>query len=269
MTYSIIAKCSKTGQIGVATQSNWFNVGRNVPYAKAGVGVVATQSFINPIFGEQGLELMKTLTPKDALELLLKNDDNREKRQVAFLNTKGEIHAFTGNECVPYAEQMIGQDFCTLSNLMKNTHIPEIMGEAFQNYNGCLARKMMAAMQAAQNAEGDLRGTCACCMIILNPTPSTTEAESRLVNLRVEDHHNPIEELFRLLQKREAYDYLNLAIELLEQEKTLEAEKAFQLMRTLDPKNQELIFWESFYKKTNCPNLDSNWIEFWNRIKKN
>ena len=158
-TYSIVARDSVTGDIGVAVQSHWFSVGSVVTYGKAGVGVVATQSLVNPSYGPKGLVLMEQgLTPQQALDALLANDSGEMYRQVAFLNTKGEVATHTGSSCIAEAGHKQGKNFSVQANMMLNNTVWQAMANAFETTKGTLSERMLAALKAAEGEKGDIRG---------------------------------------------------------------------------------------------------------------
>ena len=139
-TYSIVARDTVTGEMGVAVQSHWFSVGSLVTWGKAGVGVVATQSFINPSFGPRGLSLLENgLSPKLAVETLLSLDEGRDVRQLAILDSKGNVAAYTGKSCIENAGHIVGDNFSVQANLMEKNTVWPAMAKAFENAKGTLA----------------------------------------------------------------------------------------------------------------------------------
>ena len=160
-TFSIVARDPATGEMAVGVQSHWFSVGTSVPWGKSGVGVVATQSFVNPAFGPKGLALMESgKTADEALEELIREDDGRDYRQVALLDDKGHAAAYTGEKCVESAAQIVGENFSVQANMMLNDKVVPAMAEAFRNNSDLpLAERVMEVLKAAQEAGGDLRGS--------------------------------------------------------------------------------------------------------------
>ena len=200
-TYSIVARDSVTGDIGVAVQSHWFSVGSTVSYAKAGVGAVATQSLVNPSYGPKGLTLMSQgLSPQQALEVLLANDEGEMYRQVAFINTKGEVATHTGNLCIAEAGHQQGKNFSVQANMMLNASVWNAMANAFETTNGSLSERMLATLKAAENEQGDIRGKQSAAILIVKGEATGNSWEDTIMDLRVEDHENPIEELERLIK---------------------------------------------------------------------
>jgi uncharacterized Ntn-hydrolase superfamily protein len=158
-TFSIVARDAATGELGVAVQSHWFSVGALVPWAEAGVGAVATQSFVDPSYGKLGLDLMRAgRSAPDALKALLAGDDGRDVRQVAMIDAQGGVAAHTGAKDIPAAGHIVGKGYSVQANLMLNDRVWPAMSRAFENAKGDLAERMMAALDAAQEAGGDARG---------------------------------------------------------------------------------------------------------------
>jgi uncharacterized Ntn-hydrolase superfamily protein len=216
-TYSIVAIDPETGEMGVAVQSHWFSVGSIVAWAEAGVGVVATQSFVNVSFGPRGLVLLKRgKTANQVVEALIASDDGRDVRQLAILSVDGSVDAYTGKNCIPGAGHIVGENYSVQANLMKNDKVWSAMAEAFENSNGPLAERMIMSLEAAQNTGGDIRGKQSASILIVKGESSGKVWEDRLIDLRVEDHPEPVKELKRLLQVFRAYEHMNkgdLAVE--------------------------------------------------------
>jgi uncharacterized Ntn-hydrolase superfamily protein len=147
-TYSIVARDEATGDMGVAVQSHWFSVGTAVSWGEAGVGVVATQSFTNVSFGIRGLAMLKAgLSPQEVLDSLLSDDEGRDYRQVAILDTKGRAAAHTGSKCIADAGHLAGENYSVQANLMLNDKVWPAMEKAFKEAKGTLAERMLAALQ--------------------------------------------------------------------------------------------------------------------------
>jgi len=165
-TYSIVARDAASGQMGVAVQSHWFSVGSIVTWAEAGVGAIATQSFVDPAYGPRGLELMKSgLSAEQALEALLLVDDGRNVRQVAFVDTSGTVAAHTGAKCIESADHHVGEGYSVQANMMLNDKVVPAMAKAYESAEGDLAERLMAALEAAQAAGGDIRGKQSAAML--------------------------------------------------------------------------------------------------------
>jgi uncharacterized Ntn-hydrolase superfamily protein len=243
-TFSIVARDSVTGEMGVAVQSHWFAVGTSVIWVKAGVGVVATQSFVNPALGPKGLDLMANgLTPKMAITNLIALDPGRDVRQVAMLNNKGQAYAYTGKGCIMYAGQVTGKNFSTQANLMEKPTVWPAMAKAFKTTKGTLAERMLAALDAAQAEGGDIRGKQAAALIVVKAKSTGKDWEDTVVNLRVDDSDDPIKELHRLLKIHTAYDYMNQGDLAVEKGDIKLAKQNYMRAQELNPDNVEMKFW--------------------------
>jgi uncharacterized Ntn-hydrolase superfamily protein len=205
-TFSIVAVDSATGQIGVAVQSHWFSVGAGVPWAEPGVGAVATQSFIDPSYGPRGLYLMRTgSSGPEALAALLRADPDSQVRQLAMIDRVGRVAAHTGSRDIPAAGQHVGRWYSVQANLMRNETVWPAMARAFESAPGDLADRMLAALDAAQAAGGDIRGRQSAALIVVSGDPSDPPWQ-RIFDLRVDDHSEPLAELRRLLTMARAYN---------------------------------------------------------------
>lgn len=245
-TYSIVARDAKTGQIGVAVQSHWFGIGPLVPWAEAGVGAVATQSFVDPSYGKLGLEMMRVgKSGPDTLKALLAGDESREVRQVAILDARGNVAAHTGAKCIPEAGHHVGDGYSVQANLMLNDSVWPAMSRAFETAPGDLADRMMAALDAAQKAGGDIRGKQSAALIVVSGQPSGKPWQDRVFDLRVDDSVDPLAELRRLVTLQRAYNVMNkgdLAVEHNDHEAAL---KAYAQAEALAPDNTEMIYWHA------------------------
>jgi uncharacterized Ntn-hydrolase superfamily protein len=204
-TYSIVAVDSATGQIGVAVQSHWFSVGSAVSWAEPGVGAVATQSFIDPTYGPRGLYLMRSGTPAPAaLAALLRADPDSQVRQVAMIDAQGRVAAHTGSRAIPAAGQRVGRWYSVQANLMRNDRVWPAMAQAFENTSGDLADRLLAALDAAEAAGGDIRGRQSAALVVVSGERDAPPW-ARVFDVRVEDHPNPLGELRRLVRVARAY----------------------------------------------------------------
>ena len=209
-TYSIVARDSATGQLGVAVQSHWFSVGSIVTWAEAGVGAVATQSFIDPSYGPLGLEMIKAgRSAPAALAGLLESDDGREVRQVAMIDAKGRVAAHTGANAIFAAGHHVGKQYSVQANLMEHDTVWGAMSNAYENATGDLAERLLKALEAAEGEGGDIRGKQSAAILIVSGEPTGRSWEDRLFDLRVEDHPDPVVELRRLVKMQRAYQKLN------------------------------------------------------------
>lgn len=243
-TYSIVAFDKDTGQLGVAVQSHWFSVGPIVPWARAGVGAVATQSFVEVSYGPLGLELlMAGKTPKEALTGLTKADKFESVRQVAMVDAKGRVAVHTGEMCIPEAGHYIGEGFSCQANLMLKNTVWKAMAAAYESTEGELVDRLMAALEAAQAEGGDIRGKQSAAIIVVPGKSSGVWWQDSLYDLRVEDHTEPLAELKRLVKLSKAYNHMNHGDELLTENKIEEAMQAYTKAMEMYPENTEMIFW--------------------------
>ena len=200
MTYSIIAKCPETGQYGVGIQSHFYGAG-NACWARAGVGVVVTQAMALIDHGPLGLKLMEGgVSASDSLVERLREDPEPEIRQVAMLDSNGEVAAHTGSMTIPAAGHVIGEGFSCQANLMWNESVPRAMSDAFEKSDGRLSERLLSAMFAGQNAGGDIRGMQSGRILVVDSHTTEKEWEGVIVDVNVDDHPNPLEELGRLLK---------------------------------------------------------------------
>jgi uncharacterized Ntn-hydrolase superfamily protein len=243
-TYSIVALDEETGELGVAVQSHWFSVGALVPWAKAGVGAVATQSFVKVEYGPDGLQLMSEgKSAEEALTALLVNDEGKAVRQVGMVDANGNAAAHTGKNCIDYAGHIVGNNYSVQANLMANNTVTDVMAKAFENTSGDLANRMLAALEAAQNEGGDLRGKQSAAMLIVSGKPTGISYKDVVLDLRIEDHPEPIKELKRLIRIHKAYNHANKGDHYMETGQTELALKEYDQAAEHYPENPELPFW--------------------------
>jgi uncharacterized Ntn-hydrolase superfamily protein len=243
-TFSIVARDAATGELGVAVQSHWFSVGSVVPWAEAGVGAVATQSFVEPSYGPKGLALMKQgVAPKDALAQLLAADAQHDVRQVAFVDAKGRVAVHTGLKCIPGAGQHAGDGYTTEANLMLTNEVPDAMAKAFEAAKGPLAERMLAALDAAQAVGGDARGRQSAAILIVRAKASDKPWTDRVVDLRIEDHPAPLVEMRRLLTRHRAAELMNRGDDASAVGKMDEALEDYGSAAAMVPDNDEFVFW--------------------------
>jgi uncharacterized Ntn-hydrolase superfamily protein len=202
VTYSIIARDTKTGHMGVAVQTFNMATGTWVPWAKGGVGAVATQALAERSYGPLGLGLIRGgKTAQETLTALLAVDPKREFRQVSMIDHKGNIATHTGNRCFPEAGSFVGESFCTQANMMARNTVWDAMADAYQATDGDLAGRLLAALDAAEAEGGDVRGKQTAALLVVGskwtPIP--------LIDLRVDHHPDPLVELRRLLRLHRAY----------------------------------------------------------------
>jgi len=243
-TYSIVAYDKDTGDMGVAVQSHWYSVGTIVSWGEAGVGVIATQSFVNVSFGPRGLELLKKgFSAQQAVDELIKSDEGREFRQLAVLDAKGNAASFTGVKCIQPAGNIVGENFSVQANLMLNDKVWPAMAEAFENSNGPLAERMLIALEAAEEAGGDIRGKQSAALLVVRGKSTGNVWEDRLVELRVDDANEPLIELRRLLKVHRAYEHMNKGDIAVEKNDMITAMNEYTAAMKMFPDNLEMKYW--------------------------
>jgi uncharacterized Ntn-hydrolase superfamily protein len=247
-TYSIVARDPQTGELGVAVQSHWFSVGSIVTWGEAGVGVVATQSFVDPGYGPRGLALMRSgVAAPEALKQLVAADANRDGRQVAMIDTQGRVDAYTGKTAVAAAGHVVGAGVSAQANMMGKAAVWPAMLAAYEQGSGDLADRLIAALEAAEAAGGDLRGRQSAALLIVNATGTGRPwvGADRLFDLRIEDHPAPVAELKRLVRYQRAYAHANRGDELMTEKKVEEALAEYREASRLAPEVLELPFWHA------------------------
>jgi uncharacterized Ntn-hydrolase superfamily protein len=262
-TFSIVAFDPATGEMGVAVQSHWFAVGGEVPWAEAGVGAVATQSFIDPSYGPLGLNLMRAgKSAPDALHGLLIADDACSVRQVAMVDIQGRVATFTGAKDIqpaggiagassgvtpiqcggrPGGSMMTGKNYAVQANLMINDRIWPAMSKAYESTKGDMAERMLAALDAAQAAGGDVRGRQSAAIVIVPAKGTGKPWQDYLFNLRVDDSTEPLKELRRLVTLQRAYNHMNAGDKAVELHDNPGALREYGAAEQLVPDNAEMI----------------------------
>jgi uncharacterized Ntn-hydrolase superfamily protein len=280
-TFSIVARDPGTGELGVAVQSHWFSVGPIVAWAEAGVGAVATQSFVDPSYGKLGLDLMRAgKSAPDTLKSLTAGDEGRDVRQVAMIDARGRVDAWTGRNSIPDAGHIIGKDYSVQANLMLSDKVWPSMSAAFENAKGDLAERMLAALDAAQAAGGDIRGKQSAALIVVTGKPTGQAWKDRVFDVRVDDSPEPLIELRRLVRLQRAYNHMNagdLAVERKDNEAAL---REYSAAAMLVPDNVEMIYWhaialvnmgrvdESLPLFRRVFTMDPNWVTLTPRLPK-
>ena len=280
-TYSIVARDEATGQMGVAVQSHWFSVGSIVTWAEAGVGAIATQSFVDPAYGPRGLELMKSgLSAEQALDALLLVDEGRDVRQVAFVDTSGRVAVHTGAKCIEAAGHHVGDGYSVEANMMLNDKVVPAMAKAYESTEGDLAERLMAALEAAQSVGGDIRGKQSAAMLIVKSESTGRSWADRVLELRIEDHPTPIAEMRRLLRVHRAYEHMNAGDLAVEHEDLELAMAEYGAAAVLLPGNVEVQYWAAVTLATSGKleqalpifrtvfAADPNWVELTRRLVK-
>lgn len=241
MTYSIVARDPDSGELGIAVQSHWFSVGPLVPWAAPGVGAVATQANIEVAYGPRALELMGDgVAAEEALAQLVADDPGSAGRQVAVVDAEGRVAAHTGEACMAFAGHLTGAGVSCQANIMASERVWPAMLEAFGSAQGTLTMRLLAALDAAEEAGGDLRGRQSAAVLVV---PAEGEAWRTVVSLRVEDHPAPLPELRRLVKLHEAYSLASRADELTNAARFDEASELYRRASQLEPENHELRFW--------------------------
>lgn len=200
-TFSLVGRDPATGEMGIVVASKYLAVGSAVPWADARVGAIATQSYVNVTFGPEGLALLNQgKSPRDTLDLLLGNDSGKDFRQVGLLNLKGEPVAFTGPKCLPWAGHKTGKEFAAQGNLLAGPEVVANMGKAFEETKGPLTKRLFESLKAGDVAGGDKRGRQSAAILVVKPKGGPNGFGDRWVDLRVDDHPEPVKELLRLLE---------------------------------------------------------------------
>lgn len=279
-TYSIVARDPVSGEMGVAVQSHWFSVGSIVAWGEAGVGVVATQSFVNPSFGPRGLELLKKgMTAQEVVELLISTDEGREIRQLAIVDSKGNSFAYTGSKCISEAGHIVGNGYSVQANMMLNNTVWNAMSKAFENTKAPLAERLIAALEAAQKEGGDIRGKQSACLLVVRGNATGNLWEDRLIDLRIEDNPNPVVEIKRLLNVYRAYEHMNKGDLAVEKNDMKLAMDEYNAAMKMFPENLEMKYWtavtlantgeleKSLLMFKEIFSKDLNWKELTKRLK--
>jgi len=257
-TFSIVARDSATGELGVAVQSHYFSVGPVVPWAEAGVGAVATQSLVLVDYGPRGLELMRSgMSAQQALDSLVKADDHSEGRQVAMVDAKGRVAVHTGAKCIADAGNQTGNQYSVQANLMANPKVWPAMAAAYEKAQGDLAERMLQALEAGQKAGGDIRGKQSAAILVVRAQSTGKPWKDWVYNLRVEDSEEPIKELRRLVRLQHAYNLNTQGDDFLAEKKMPEAMKAYEEAYKLAPEVVELKFWAALSMYTNGRESDA------------
>lgn len=206
MTFSIVGYDENTGELGIAVASKFLAVGAVVPFAKAGVGAIATQSLANLSYGVEGLELLeKGLSPKEVIEKITEKDDGHALRQVGIVDVKGQSATYTGDDCYDWAGGAAAKNYAIQGNILVSQQVIEQMEATFEQTEGSLAERLTAALLAGDSAGGDSRGRQSAALLVVKENGSYGGYTDRYIDLRVDDHPDPVQELIRLLKLRELY----------------------------------------------------------------
>ena len=245
MTYSIVARDPATGDLGVAVQSHWFAAG-DVCWARSGVGAVATQATALIDHGPLALDLLaEGRTAEEALSARLAADEHAEVRQVAVLDTEGRVATHTGAECIREAGHRTGEGFSCQANMMRKATVWDAMARAYTSAEGELADRLLAALDAAEAEGGDIRGKQAARILVVRAEPTEKPWEDVLLDLRIDDHPEPLPELRRLLALKRAYEHQDAAEHAMTDGDLQRAEDEARTALQLAPGNPELSFWNA------------------------
>lgn len=281
-TFSIVARDPVTGEMAVGVQSHWFSVGTAVSWGEAGVGVVATQSFVNKSYGIKGLDLMKNgKTAPEALAILLAADDGREVRQVAMIDVNGNVNSFTGKNCIDHAGNIVGTNYSVQSNMMLTNKVCPAMAKAFEASVGKpLAERVLIALNAAQAAGGDIRGKQSAAILVVAGKSTGQPWNERLIDLRVDDNNAPLIEMDRLLRIFRAYEHMDNGDLATEKNDMKLAMEEYGAAMKMFPANLEMQYWTAITLANNkkvkeASKLlqkiyikDANWRELTKRLPK-
>lgn len=281
-TFSIVARDPVTGEMAVGVQSHWFSVGTAVSWGQAGVGVVATQSFVKVSYGFLGLELMNNgKTAPDALKELLAADEGKEVRQVAMIDANGNVNAYTGKNCIDYAGNIVGKNYSVQSNMMLGDKVNAAMAKAFEGSEGKpLAERVLLSLQAAQAVGGDIRGKQSAAILVVAGKKNMENRNERLIDLRVDDNKAPLDELDRLLRLYRAYDHMNNGDLAIEKNDMKMAMDEYGAAMKMFPANLEMQYWTAITLANNKKIIeaskllkkiyikDANWRELTRRLPK-
>jgi uncharacterized Ntn-hydrolase superfamily protein len=243
-TYSIVARDVNTGELAVAVQSNYFSVGTDVSWAEPGVGAIATQAIVEVAYGPRGLELLSAgASAEEALEELVAMDPGAALRQVGIVDASGRVAAHTGGACVSACAHKLGDGFSVQGNMLASDAVWEAMVPAFETTTGDLADRLMAALEAAERAGGDVRGRQSAALLVVSGERPENSWEGRRVDLHVEDHAQPLQELRRLLTVRRAYSLFEQARATFATDDFDTALELVAQARALQPDDVQFAFW--------------------------
>lgn len=242
-TFSIVARDSVTGELGVAVASRFFAVGAVVPWAKADVGAVATQSFANTTFGWRGLELLeKGVTPEEAVKILIRSDDDPQRRQLGIVSADGKSATYTGEKCLSWAGGRNGPNYAIQGNILASEEVVTAMEKTFLETKGTLAERLYASLLAGDEKGGDSRGKQSAAMLVVKKNAGYGGYDDRAIDIRVDDHPDPFKELGRLLVFAQTNYSWNEAWTLFTQKKFQEALPHMEHAASLSPDNAEVLY---------------------------
>jgi uncharacterized Ntn-hydrolase superfamily protein len=260
MTFSIVALDPSNGDLGVATQSRFLAVGAVVPWARAGVGAVATQSFADVSFGARGLDLISSgLDAPTALDRLLAEDDQRDERQVGVIDASGRAASWTGPGCFAHASSLLGEGFAAQGNILASDEVVSAIAEGFRASTGPLAERLVEALRAGQRAGGDRRGMESAALLVVRDGGGYGGRNDRYVDLRVDDHPDPIEELARILSLHRLYFERPREEDLLDADRELEGQIEDALVGLGKRGAEGSNLWDALFEYMGWENLEERW----------
>lgn len=262
VTYAILARDSATGDLGVAVASRYLAVGASVPWARAGVGVVATQALTRPSYGPMVLDGLSTGLPVGSvLDAALADDPQRELRQVGAIDWRGVVAVHTGTGCIPYSEHVCEDGMLAMGNLLRCQGTAAMMTAAFRGGSGSLGTRMLEALAAGQAHGGDLRGQQSAALLVVSDRGTGAGT-----NLRVDDHADPLAELTRLLEMHRAYQQLGSGLNRLFAGES-EAAAADIAGAPAPMRNSQIEFWHRIAAGSPVADLGPQWQELERRLR--
>ena len=257
MTYSIVARDPETGEMGVAVQTHQMSVGKIVPWLLPGLGAIATQSLVNISFGPIGLQMLREGVPaQNIINALVASDDGEHRRQVAVVDVAGNAAAHTGTGCIPFASHHVGDGYSVQANMMNTDTVIPAMRNAFEQTTGALADRLIAALEAAEAEDGDIRGQQSAAIQVVSGNRDDLDWKT-LYDLRVDEHASPVIELKRLVRMRSAALLDDEGFTYLEKGDYELALQKWQLAREKAPEFEELAFWQAVALADKNPRQDS------------
>jgi uncharacterized Ntn-hydrolase superfamily protein len=259
VTFSIVAADPEAGEVGAATESKFLAVGAVVTWAKGEVGAVATQSFAEVTFGPRGLELLASgFSPQAALDRLLEFDEKREGRQVGIVDAAGRAASFTGSDCFEHAASLVGEGFACQGNILASAEVVPAIAEGFEQASGPLAERMIEALRAGQRAGGDRRGQESAAVVVAKPGGGYGGTHDRYIDLRVDHHDQPIEELAALLSLHRLYFDRPRESDLIATDPALETELD-EMLAGLGRRQPDRDLWDDLSDYLGWENLEERW----------
>ena len=259
-TYSIVGADPAANECGVAVQSKFLAVGAFVPCARGGVGAVATQAFANITYGPRGLDLLeKGASPSDAIDVLTSDDEMRAHRQVGIVSADTSSASFTGEECFEHAASLTGDGFAAQGNILTSNDVVEAMGDTFVRTRGPLARRLLDALAAGQNAGGEKRGMESAALVVVRPGGGYGGNHDRWLDLRVDHHDQPIEALAALVELHTLYFGVSDPVDRVDFDEALR-EEVREILWDLGWLHEGVELEESLFRWFGWHNLEERWL---------